>query len=184
MKDLDIEKLTRENIYSTPPDFFSEMQSNVLNAVREKEKVQVLPAAGRSRNRAWYAAAAAVAVILGGTFVYNAGGDLEKAVASNPEVQEQNMSAAAAPASVESKEIHAAADNYTVLAEDLTLAENEYQTNRQPETRTVMKPSKAIMATGVGADARMDMILDEFSAEDIAALSMNAEQDVYLDLYN
>ncbi len=184
MKDLDIEKLNRENIYSMPPDFFSEVQNNVLNAVREQEKVVVLPTAARSRNKTWYAAAAAVAVILGGTFVYNAGADSEKTVAQKSAVQDQTIAATTVPESAQSQDTQAAADNYAVLAEDLTLAENEYQTNRQPETKTVMKPAKVTMASGAGADARMDMILDEFSAEDIAALSMNAEQDVYLDLYN
>lgn len=183
MKDLDIEKLARKNIYSTPPDFFSEVQSNVFNAVREQEKVLVLPTAGRSRNRTWYAAAAAVALVIGGTFVYNAGADSEVTIAQNPVKQDQTQAATTVPESAKAQ-THAAADNYTVLAEDLTLAENEYQTDRQPETKTIKKPAKVIMASGAGADERMDMILDEFSAEDIAALSMNAEQDVYLDLYN
>lgn len=184
MKNLDIEKLERKNIYTAPPDFFSEVQDSVLKSLRESKENVPTPTIGRSRSKGWYVAAAALALIAGGTFVYNAGSGTESTLAQKSVSQDAAITPSTTIDSEEVPQPSAASENYAVLAKDLTLAENEYQKERQPEKNTVKPSGKMVMATAPRADVKMDMILDEFSAEDIAALSMNAEQDVYLDLYN
>ncbi len=183
MKNLDIEKLARKNIYTTPPDFFSEVQGNVLKAIRESNEVVATPIIGRSRNTTWYAAAAALALIIGGTFVYNAGSDAENSIVNNSVINDHTRVANSEVYPDATSQTLPASENYAVPAEDLTLAENQYQKAGQPQTNTAKPSGKMVIAAGPRADVKMDMILDEFSAEDIAALSMNAEQDVYLDLY-
>ena len=44
MKNFDIENLERKNSFATPPDFFAEMQNNVLNkTIPQKKEAKIIP---------------------------------------------------------------------------------------------------------------------------------------------
>ncbi len=58
MKNFDIENLERKNSFATPPDFFAEMQNNVLNkTIPQKKEAKIIPL-----NFKWAAAAAIAAI--------------------------------------------------------------------------------------------------------------------------
>ena len=86
MKNLDIEKLERQNVYRVPDHFFEEMQLNVLSETMPKKEAKII-----KLNWA-YSAAAAVALLFGITFFVNqqdADTDLvssEKQIANNVSV--------------------------------------------------------------------------------------------------
>ena len=65
MKNLDIEKLERKNIYKVPDGFFEQMQSQILNKTQPKQNAKII-------KLNWvYAAAAAITLFFGITFVIN-----------------------------------------------------------------------------------------------------------------
>jgi hypothetical protein len=184
MKNLDIEKLERKNIYKTPPDFFETVQANVMreagrtvSPVTERRTIQ-------SRYTMWYAAAAAIVLIFGGTFLYNLNTDKDDTFAQHTE--NQNVAKARADQQPEGNTttVPASTENYITLVNDLTLAETENQKERLPVAAKPVSPANKRLAAAPKAELQMEMILDDFSAEDLAALSQNSEQDVYLDLYN
>lgn len=72
MKDFDIEKIKRENIFIVKENVFESMQAKVLAEVIPKK-------AGRIINLKWaYAAAAAIAMIFGFTFLNNSAIDIDQ----------------------------------------------------------------------------------------------------------
>jgi len=209
MKDFDLEKLERKNIYSFPENMFENIQDKVLSGVEEFdleqlerkniyqvsdnifENVQanVMNAVSEKRNAPifklnWaYAAAASLALIFGSAFLYN----------SYPDSKENNTSEANIASHIPEpkKESEIA---YETLQSDLTSVEKNNQTidsqeNQQikavayvPE-KTDAKP-QTVKPVSKKAEAQMTEYLDSFSNSEIAELANNSTQDVYLDLYN
>ncbi len=71
MKEFDIEKLERKNIYTVPENLFENIQERVMNDIKPEQKA---PAPVFKLN--WmYAAAASLALIFGVTFIINSNND-------------------------------------------------------------------------------------------------------------
>lgn len=182
MKNLDIEKLERSNVYKIPENFFEEMQAKVLTEIMPVKK-------GRMISMNWaYSAAAAIAIIFGVTFFVNNDG-VEKNI-QNP------------IANVESTSVNEIiSGNNTIIGEENLVKQNEIIL----ENSKVIKPvegnkvrsnpvavvsqvkkytpesSKVVIES---AEIPMDQILSSFTSADLADLGRNTEQDIYLDLYN
>lgn len=184
MRNLDIEKLERKNIYTTPPDFFETVQANVMREVGKTVSPVTERRTIQPRFNLWYAAAAAIALVFGGTFLYNLDTDKNDTFAQKTE--NQNVANVGLDKQPEgnSNTVPASTENYITLVNDLTLAEIENQNERQPVAAKPVSQANKTLAAVPKAEKQMEMILEDFSAEDLAALSQNSEQDVYLDLYN
>lgn len=177
MKEFDIEKLERKNIYKVPDDLFANIQSNVMNEVKANKKAPVF------KLNWMYAAAASLALLFGITYVFNSDNDSAKdrldsrAYAVN-EKQPKTESERA----------------YETLEADLTSVENNNQTVSNQRSKTVSYASKTenekaaapqpVKAATKKEETKMNEYLDSFSNSEISELASNSTQDVYLDLYN
>lgn len=178
MKEFDIEKLERKNIYKAPDDMFDIIQERVMNDVKANKKAPIF-------KLNWvYTVAASLALIFGATFVYNSdqditkdSGTLEANYAKNDQTPKSESETA-----------------YETLKSDLNSVENTDQINenekskntdysQDDETESVAKPQIA-KTVSKQTDVKMNEYLDSFSNTEIAELAKNSTEDVYLDLYN
>lgn len=180
MKDFDIEKLERKNIYRMPDDLFENIQEKVMNEVKANKKAPVF------RMNWAYAAAASLALIFGATFVFNS----YNKTSEDPKV---NKTAYVADNTEKKTESQIA---YETLKSDLTSVESNHQTNESGQSKkSLAKGDKTEKASaGIKArtakpvskenEAQMNAFLDSFTNSEISELASNSTQDVYLDLYN
>lgn len=208
MKDFDLEKLERKNIYKVPDNLFENIQGKVLSGMNDfdLEKLErkniytipenlfetvqenvmntVLPAKKAPIFKLnWaYAAAASLALIFGATFVFNNGdaneGAQQKFAVNNSETKTESQIA------------------YETLESDLTSVENNNQTiSNQGNKEAFLTKSndvekakndanKTVKPVSTQKEVQMNEYLDNFSNSEIAELASNSTQDVYLDLYN
>ncbi|KFF22513.1 hypothetical protein [Chryseobacterium sp. JM1] len=177
MKEFDIEKLERKNIYKVPDDLFQNIQNSVMNEVKANKKAPVF------KLNWMYAAAASVALIFGATYVFNSDNDPAKNVL--------NSNAYAVNKQAPKTEGERA---YETLEADLTSVENNNQTVSNQGTQTVsytakegadnVRTAQPVKATAKKEETKMNEYLDSFSNSEISELASNSTQDVYLDLYN
>lgn len=210
MKEFDIEKLERKNIYTMPDDLFENLQESVVRGLNEfdleklerkniyevsenvYEDVQnhvinkVFP-----RKKApvfklnWaYGAAAAIALIFGATFVFS----------PNDEITKENTGSNVSYATDKQDKKNESEIAYETLQSDLTSVENNDQkvatksnskssAPEQPEEKQQTVPP-AVKSTPKQQETQMNEYLDSFSNSEISELASNSTQDVYLDLYN
>ncbi|MBV8327104.1 hypothetical protein [Chryseobacterium sp.] len=178
MKEFDIEKLERKNIYKVPDQLFENIQDSVMNEIKTSKKAPVF-------KLNWiYAAAASLALIFGMTYVFNSDqNSVEKGLTSN------------AGYTIHKGEPKTEGElAYETLKSDLTSVENNNQTVVNQNTgsvdaykneneKTITSP-KAVKVVTRQDETKMNDYLDSFSNSEIAELASNSTQDVYLDLYN
>lgn len=206
MKNFDLEQLERKNVYKTPENFFVAMQDNVLRQTVLKEtKIQEKPAAKIIPMRAgWiYAAAAAVALIFGLTFFLNGNsGESEMTNIADTNVTTetvQNKTIQALKNEVETVGNNALAaetqEPQATAASDLTL---EKKTNQIAEanipaareirsfaaTEVKQTERKVVKPAVLSKEEKINQMLTSFTAAELAEASLDAEMDVYLDLFN
>lgn len=180
MKDFDIEKIKRENIFTAQDDLFESMQAKVLAEVIPKK-------AGRIINLKWaYAAAAVIAMIFGLTFLNNSTTDIDQretiAAEGNIAVPKTVVS------STESvDEIEKLAFTEKIPEAYLTSTQPTY-----PKENTAKAPVKIEQKVNVAVskkvktanpELQVDQILASFTSADLSNVGKNTEQDIYLDLY-
>lgn len=182
MKEFDIEKLERKNIYTVPENLFENIQERVMNDIKPEQHTHT-PVFKLN----WmYAAAASLALIFGVTFIYNSNNDSDgKGLNSNETYANQKG---------EPKTESEVA--YETLKSDLTSVENNNQivVNQKNNTSFAAKSEegnekgtvsqKIVKPVTKKEETRMNEYLDSFSNSEIAELASNSTQDVYLDLYN
>ena len=182
MKEFDIEKLERKNIYTVPDNLFENIQENVMNGIKTEKKADV-PVFKLN----WmYAMAASLALIFGVTFIYN----------SNNDSADKGLNSGGTYASNKGEPTTESELAYETLKADLTSVENNNQTvgNQKNNTDFAYKrergnekeavPQKPMKTATKKEETRMNEYLDSFSNSEIAELASNSTQDVYLDLYN
>ncbi|MGC4128947.1 MAG: hypothetical protein QM564_05165 [Bergeyella sp.] len=182
MKNFDIEKLERKNVYQTPPDFFAEVQEKVL-----QETVYKIPVAEKktkifSINKV-YVAAACVILFLGIVGIMRLNDERIQPV-------EKNLIANQTDSASEKEVINEKTD-YQVIVEDIKNAEGEQQnvapakalavTKQKSASRLAVQSLKSVSEPS--KIEKYDQIMVELSSADYADLN-RSEQDVYLDLYN
>lgn len=177
MKDFDLEKLERKNIYRVPDNLFENIQEKVMNEVKANKKAPIF-------KLNWgYAVAASLALIFGAAFVYNLNTD------STKNQNTDNTYASNIPATKKESQVA-----YETLKSDLTSIENNnqivdnqqvkaiaYVPNDSKNNETSVKKTSSVSKQ---TEAQMTEYLDSFSNAEIAELAKNSTQDVYLDLYN
>lgn len=178
MKEFDIEKLERKNIYKVPDNLFENIQGRVMNDVKANKKAPIFKI-----NWA-YAAAASLAMVFGATFVFNSNNDSKENAGNSGAMYASNIKAP-------QNESETA---YETLKSDLTSVENNNQTvvnqnsksiaSHEIETKEVPTASQTVKPVSKKAEVQMNEYLDSFSNSEISELASNSTQDVYLDLYN
>jgi hypothetical protein len=177
MKEFDIEKLERKNIYKVPDNLFENIQEKVINDVKATKKAPIF-----KLNWA-YAAAASLALIFGATFVFNQNDDSTKEGGNSGATYAANTQAPKTESEIA----------YETLKSDLTSVEKNNQTvvnqnsrsfvSQDVETKEVSTP-KTVKPVSKKTETQMNEYLDSFSNSEISELASNSTQDVYLDLYN
>lgn len=180
MKNFDIEKLERKNIYTAPDHFFDAMQARVLQETIPQKQARVI-----KMNWA-YAAAAAVAMIFGITVLVTQGGSESDKVIENQTLT--NIDSVSRNALSEVKTQNEATVAYQTLENDLTSVDVTYQKERmEPIAVSTKKETSAeVQHKKVAApnpEVQVEQILANFTSAELADLGKNTEQDIYLDLY-
>ena len=180
MKEFDIEKLERKNIYKVPDNLFENIQESILNDIKTEKKAPVF------KLNWMYAVAASLALIFGITFVFNYNNDSADKGLNSKETYAVNKGEPKTEGEIA----------YETLKADLTSVESNNQTfvnqknnvdfstnaeNGSGKETVSQKPVKAVVKK---EENRMNEYLDSFSNSEIAELASNSTQDVYLDLYN
>lgn len=177
MKEFDLEKLERKNIYKVPDDIFSTVQERVMNDVKANKKAPIF-------KLNWiYAVAASLALIFGITFVLSSD-EVTKDSDNSEEIYAQNRQTPKMESEIA----------YETLKSDLTSVENNnqiavYQVNEKPvntQKNEIKNASRrqTVKAVSKKNETRINEYMDSFSNSEIAELANNSPQDVYLDLYN
>lgn len=177
MKEFDIEKLERKNIYKVPDNFFENIQEKVMNDVKENTKAPIF-------KLNWvYAVAASLALIFGISFVFNQNNDSTKEVGNSGATYAANTQAPKNESEIA----------YETLKSDLTSVENNNQivasqnsrnfVSQKNETKKEATP-KIAKPVSKKTETQMNEYLDSFSNSEISEFASNSNQDIYLDLYN
>lgn len=194
MKDFDIEKLDRKTPYELPENTFADMQSNVFQKIEIKKEAPIF-------NLKWiYAAAAMILLIVCANFIINFNrNDVSQnsQIANNKIVPQGNNTAQTL---IETNQMRVIAkDEQPKVSEkeslNLTSSPISYPNVRKQlstlqTTKNVNFAKAKIEVTKMKTkietptDAQIEEVLNGFSSSEIASLNNNAEQDVYLDLYN
>jgi flagellar basal body-associated protein FliL len=182
MKNLDIEKIERKNIYQIPDNFFEEMQMKVLAETAPKKEAKIII-------MNWvYSAAAAVAMIFGITFFVSQKDNNNEQTTSKTEFANNGNDVVTNSNSADEPKKEAVVA-YQTLEKDLTNVVSSNQKEKSaPKTSIENNESSVIVQKNTpntqNSEAQVDQILANFSSADLADLGKNVEQDVYLDLYN
>lgn len=177
MENLDIEKLERKNVYKVPETFFNEMQQKVLAETAPKKEAKIFKI-----NWA-YSAAATITLLFGITFFVTQN---DEAVKTRNVVADNNMRVSN---TITEQQKQDAAKAYKTFETDLTAVTENNQKEEQAPIATVSEKmtqnntpiKKEVTAT---PEVQVDQILANFTSKELAAVSKNTEQDIYLDLYN
>ncbi|UPQ74628.1 hypothetical protein [Chryseobacterium nepalense] len=208
MKEFDIEKLERKNIYTVPENLFENIQGKVLSGLNDfdlekLERKNIYTVSENmyddvqnhvinkviSRRQApvfrlnWaYAVAASLALIFGATFVFTSDNEATKANG------DENVTYAVNEPKTESEIA------YETLQSDLTSVENNDQkVVAQNDNKSIAKKetgkqqkteAQPVKSASKKQETQMNEYLDSFTSSEISELASNSTQDVYLDLYN
>jgi hypothetical protein len=180
MKNLDIEKLERKNSYEVPNDFFTKMQENVLKETTQKKDAKIF-----KLNWA-YSVAAAVALLFGIAFFVNQNNNNDISNAKNTIA---NNSSSAVKSTLSNNKVKTEeAVAYENFEQDLTSVIENDQKNEiaiVSSSKNENQPVEVIKKEAVkNSEIQVDQILANFTSAELADLSKNTEQDIYLDLYN
>ncbi len=178
MKEFDVEKLERKNVFVEKEEFYAAMQNVVLQKIPVKKEAKII------KLKWMYSAAAAIALIFGVTFFMtsapvedSAEAQKEIVATSSPEIQENAFKPSEEAIALQ------------ILEEDLTSIQIDNQ-NTSTARPAKSGDSQVNFATQQekrkvkNTDLQVDQILSNFSRAELADLSQNTEQDIYLDLYN
>ncbi|PWN68664.1 hypothetical protein C1631_018485 [Chryseobacterium phosphatilyticum] len=181
MKEFNIEKLERKNIYTVPDNLFDNIQDKVMNDIKTSKKAPVF------KLNWMYAAAASLALIFGATYVFNS---------DNNSPVEENLNSKTTYAVNKGEPRNESEIAYETLKSDLTSVENSNQTieNQKNNSTYAVKDgngdekttgsSTSVKTVTKKEETQMNDYLDSFSNSEISELASNSTQDVYLDLYN
>lgn len=180
MKEFDIEKLERKNIYTVPDHMFENIQESVMNDIKTSKKAPVF------KLNWMYAAAASLALIFGATYVFNSDNHSTEQILNSKTTYVANNGEPKTESELA----------YETLKSDLTSVENNNQTVENQKSKHIYASKekavdkkvsgtpKPVKAATKKVEMQMNEYLDSFSNSEIAELASNSTQDVYLDIYN
>lgn len=169
MKEFDLDKLERKNIYKTPERFFEEVQENVLKQTINKEKKtsKVL----RLNFSVVTSIAATIVLVFGFTFLWKTDqaditstADMDSLSKINKPKTEKGVS--------DRKEI--------------TPISNLHDGNIGIKTKSnmIVKTQKTKKTEAKNNEVNYEQLLNSLSDDELKELSKNADQDIYLELFN
>ncbi|MBB4806948.1 hypothetical protein HNP38_002244 [Chryseobacterium defluvii] len=178
MKDFDIEKLERKNIYKVPDHLFENIQGKVMNEVQSGKKAPIF-----KLNWA-YTVAAAVVLIFGITFVLNSENNSTEETAGATDTYALSKPV---PKTESEKAYETLKSDLTSVENTNHIVENQGSKNmtdlQKTKTEKVTTP-QTVKAVSKQEETQMNEYLDSFTNSEISELASNSTQDVYLDLYN
>ncbi|KIA90124.1 hypothetical protein [Kaistella jeonii] len=182
MKNLDIEKLERQNVYRVPDRFFEEMQMKVLAETAPKKEAKII-----KMNWA-YSAAASIALLFGVTFFVNQKNTDTEVIAATKQIVNDGTTVANVSLPSDSPQKEAVISDQNVDQDLTNVVATNQKESKAPNVIVEQNKNKMgdqeKMAVVQNPDVQVDQILANFSSADLADLGKNVEQDVYLDLYN
>lgn len=182
MENFDIEKLEKKNIFTTPPDFYREVQQNVFN------KIDTSSQTSSSQTKYFklfvkYAVAAVVVLCLGFIAFYQLGKEGINKKSENPILTQQTdntlLKTEQTPPSEQVQP--------PITAPESTIANTETPKRSETSTHSIVTKSKtAVVSPKVesSSEQQMKALIYSFSNTELADLSKGSEQDIYLDLFN
>lgn len=180
MKEFDIEKLKRENVFKTPDGFFEDMQKKVL-----QETIPVKR--GKIVKLNWaYGAAAAVVILVGITVFVNSDSATEsQSITKIVTVDSDPATYTLSDLKPEKEEVVA----LQILEKDLTSVSQVHQNEKAKKIVVTTKENSSFAAQTKqkivpNPEVQVDQILASFTSAELADVGRNTEQDIYLDLYN
>lgn len=182
MKEFNIEKLPRENVFKEPTVSFEQMQNKVMKNILPLPKK-------RSLSSSWiYSAAAAIALIMAFSIYINTNPN------PNDDVQQLVVSSSPVDTSAtitfpDNKQEIVAVKTQNFSEPDLTLPEPTHQKVEATAPREVQTSNVQVVASTdkqkpKTVEQPMDQILASFTSAELADVVKSSEQDIYLDLYN
>ncbi|SEG19311.1 hypothetical protein SAMN05421847_1688 [Halpernia humi] len=190
MKNFDIEKLDRKTPYDLPENTFAEIQRNVFDKVEIKKETPIF-------SLKWiYAAAAVILLIVSANFLINFnkndGSQNVKMASKNVVVPQENSEVQSfaqtteKPAVEKTEKANLTSTPISHHTANHQLAKNENSKSVKSADLVAVKANTSKTKTTImpPTEAQIDEVLNGFSSAEIASLSNNSEQDVYLDLYN
>lgn len=192
MKNFDLEKLERKNIYAVPPGSFDAMQSRVLGAAghipREAKSGRIIPM------KWFYAAAAVLVLLLGFGFLLNQNTQQAEKIPVIAKAEPSPSVEHLTPAVIEEEPLITTAPAMSEPVKEIAAVEPvKKRHSTKIETPIMAKNGNVKEEKTVLADEKQDylskeelteQIISELSGQEIAELAKNTEQDVYLELYN
>lgn len=185
MENFDIEKLDREMPYNLPEKTFENMQINVLAKTLNKKQAPIF-------NLKWlYAAAAVILMVIGVNFIIK--GSFKRDISGNAALTAKNTTLPQVNSSAQTfvnqanDEAQSTQDLADTDISDPSVLTSTAVSHLTAKKQTVVNAdltSSVNKKTNPPTEAQIDNVLDGFSSSEIASLSNNTEQDVYLDLYN
>ncbi|MGA9212632.1 hypothetical protein [Kaistella sp.] len=180
MKEFDIEKLKRENVFKTPDGFFEDVQNKVLQGT-------IPVSQGRIIKLNWvYGAAAAIALFIGVAVFTDSELPVEsQLIGQNASRGNELVNYTLSTDKRQTEEAVA----LQVLENDLTSVAQAHQKVNTESNSMSMKGSASFanqnkQKTLHNPEMQVDQILASFTSAELADVGKNTEQDIYLDLYN
>ncbi len=185
MKNFDLDQLEKKNIYTTPDNFFADMQKQVLSQTVH----QIKPAAKETEKKGaivplkwWYASAAAVALIFGAVFFVNSDNSTEQlpvakviadpvAPVQTAPVEEIETTVAQTP----EPQVLAVVEPAPAKIEKRVKAAETTQKSVAVKTKAEPKP--------ISIEEEMELLLEAIPQQELVSLTANDQTDIYLDLY-
>jgi hypothetical protein len=200
MKNFDLDKIKDRQLYKMPDAFFEKMQQNVLEKTVLQKETEIIPIRKTYPElKKWiFAAAACIVLFIGSVFFFQ---NTEENVPSNiakTEVKAEGSTEIAKPsndvvttqtliADVQENQASTGNNKETIAIKKenvepkVSFAKNEINKNTSVKSKKTAK-SKASIKQAKPED-QIDLLLQNFSAEELAMIAQNSEKDVYLDVY-
>lgn len=183
MENFDLDQIKDRQLYKMPDQFYEKMQQNVLEKTISQTGTINLPT--KSKNNWYYAAAASLATIFGGVFLFQ-----DNAVVENPNLSsKENVSLQVNP-KIANQDVSGilvmekkVEEPTEILSFSANTDQNNHKTIAKNEPRIVRSTVKKSTAA-VKTEDLIDFLLENFTAEELATLAKNSDKDIYLDLYN
>ena len=182
MKNFDLDQIKNRQLQEMPDHFYEKMQQNVIDKTILKSEVFII---GRKSKVNWYyAVAASLAILFGGTYFF-----------SNEDVVENPLLTTTQSVSEIIPKQNSPDANRQVLTITNPIQNTETTSEVRKEIIVNNTPNQVITAKTISKkpikiiktqkpEEQIDFLLENFTAEEMATLAKNSDKDVYLDLYN
>ena len=183
MKNFDLDQIKDRQLYKMPDQFYEKMQQNVLE--KTISQTETITLRTKSKNNWYYAAAASLAIIFGGVFLFQ-----DNTVVENPNlISNENVVLQVNPniANQDVSGIVVREKKGEEPAEILSFSANTDQNNSKPIAKNepkIVRSTAKKSTEAVKTEDQIDFLLENFTAEELATLAKNSDKDIYLDLYN